>query len=479
MEGIKDKLKFFGIVYAILIVIFCFILLSVYFEAPKSPNTFSTGMQTFLPAYALKSTYMLLENLLFGTVYKALSVLQQNILQNITFRTLVIVIAVLATLLMGISMLTGDQKLTIKDMGTDIFIIFGTATLLLSPQAFFYLDFLYNIVTSFAKWIINSTMSALYNATSMEYAGERNGPTNIYRALDVVASIFFDPVVSARIRIKMTALMFTHAIFILPIIIIIMVLLLFLTLEIFVNLLVAKFSILLALQVLPFFIMFSAVNDVKVKLTRKSQSRSHLMTLIDVGIMRPWIYLALMGFITLLLFETTVLRFLRDIFNFAVYISPNTLFTNSGLWKLLGFDRLLHDSIPTPAGIRINDIFIKVVGLVCGMALFNTVFEVASKLIQTITFDAGIGGHMTGTPFSTDAIKDKIVGLTKSNEEPEKEKKEKKEKLEKKKEGDEKDDAQNNSPSTPMSRSGDTSSAGSDDTSSAGSDDTPSGSDAS
>ncbi|MFT4967287.1 MAG: hypothetical protein ACI9CD_000286 [Candidatus Deianiraeaceae bacterium] len=423
MDAIERKLKFVGIIYAALMIIFCFILLVVYFEVKQSPNTFSTGKQTFLPATQQKSTYMLLENLLFGTVYKTLSVLQKNILQNITFRTLVILIAVLATLLMGISMLTGDQKLTIKDMGTDIFIIFGTATLLLSPQAFFYLDFLYNIITSFAKWIINVTMTALYNVTSMEYAKDRNGPTNIYRALDIVASIFFDPVVSARVRIKMTALMFTHAIFILPILIIIMVLLLFLTLEIFVNLLVAKFSILLALQVLPFFIMFSAVNDVKVKLTRKSQSRSHLMTLIDVGIVKPWIYLALMGFITLLLFDTMVLRFLRDIFNFAVYVPGNTLFTNSGLWKELGLNNVIHDSIPTPMGIQINDIFIKVIFLVCGMALFKTVFAAASKLIQTITFDSGIGSHMASTPFSTDRIKDGIEDLvTTSNPEGEEEK---------------------------------------------------------
>jgi hypothetical protein len=331
-----------------------------------------------------------------GGVREILHDLRHNIIFSLEFRTLAIIVAVLATALMGFSMLSGDQEITIKEFAMDILIIFGTTGLILSPEVEKFIDFFYGIITASADWIMDLTTNALFKVVNIQYANGSNAYVegNIYAPIDVVAGMFFDSEIGERVRIKLLGLLFAGYIHYVPVIGICMIFALLATLNVFLAFMMAKITILFALQCVPFFILFAAINDVKVKFTKKGQSKSFLWALIEVGIIKPWLYLALMSFLAGFLFYALVVQNIANILNFPVKLEQMKLFgvtvplIGDLLDILLGLKKLVvyglnHDDISKNLGL-----------LIIGLIIFKKAFTTLTELINNLAFSGG-ENHLT------------------------------------------------------------------------------------
>lgn len=360
------------------------------------------------PVFILQtSIYQFLEHYLLGEISsdgkpnggirKILYDLRHNVLFNLQFRTLAVMIAVLATALMGLSMLTGDQKITIKEFAMDVLVIFGTTGLLLSQNVEMYIDFFYGIITASASWIIDLSMNALFKVTAFKYADPGVGTVNVYAPLDVVASMFFDSEIAPRVRIKLVGMLFGGPSFMYtPVMVLCMLYALIATINVFLAFVMAKVTILFALQVMPFLILFTAINDVKIKLTKGAKSKSFLWNLIDVGIMKPWIYLALMSFAVGLLFYFLVLKNIEDIFNFSVYVTPSTFDWIKKI-PIIGkfLSTIIHNSFPRPSGLDHATTVMKLISLIFGLVAFKYAFDSLTQLVHALSFSLSEGGNMS------------------------------------------------------------------------------------
>ncbi len=330
-----------------------------------------------------------------GGVREILHNLRHNILFSLEFRTLAIIVAVLATALMGFSMLSGDQEITIKEFAMDILIIFGTTGLLLSPEVEKFIDFFYGIIIASADWIMDLTTSALFKVIKIQYADGSNAYAegNVYAPLDIVAGMFFDSEIGNRVRIKLLGLLFAGYIHYVPVIGICMVFALLATLNVFLAFMMAKITILFALQCVPFFILFAAINDVKIKF-KKGQSKSFLWALIEVGIIKPWLYLALMSFLAGLLFYSLVVQNIENILNFPVKLEQIKLFglavplVGDLLDTLLGLKKLVV------YGLDHGDISKNLGLLIIGLIIFKKAFTTLTELINNLSFSSG-ESHLT------------------------------------------------------------------------------------
>ena len=186
----------------------------------------------------------------------------------------------------------------------------------------------------------------------------------------------------------------------------------------------AKITILFALQCVPFFILFAAINDVKIKFTKKGQSKSFLWALIEVGIIKPWLYLALMSFLAGLLFYTLVVQNIENILNFPVKLDQIKLFglvvplVGDLLDTLLGLKKLVV------YGLDHGDISKNLGLLIIGLIIFKKAFTTLTELINNLSFSAGEnhltnlfsgGGGIYGDKNTVGAIVNPVVDGLKSN----------------------------------------------------------------
>ena len=124
------KIKILAIIYCILLAVCLIYAIIIYF----TNKGFELSYQTLTTngVYLLKSSYFQnFENAIFGNIQSVLSATRKAIVFNDTFRALTILVAVLAVVLMGFTILIGDQKITIKEFFMDVLLIFGSASILL------------------------------------------------------------------------------------------------------------------------------------------------------------------------------------------------------------------------------------------------------------------------------------------------------------------------------------------------------------
>ena len=95
----------------------------VYFATsaiPDIPNTLSKETMTTNGVYVLqKSYFMALEDYILGNLKSTLNSMRESIVKNELFRVTTVLVAVLATTLMGFTMIIGSQKLTVKEFMSD------------------------------------------------------------------------------------------------------------------------------------------------------------------------------------------------------------------------------------------------------------------------------------------------------------------------------------------------------------------------
>ena len=322
------KIKIIIIIYCILLAICLVYAIVIYFSSDNvelSSQTFTTN-----GVYLLESSFFQkFENVLFGNIQAMLSATRKAIVFNDTFRALTILVTVLAVVLMGFTMLIGDQQITIREFFKDIVLIFGSAAILLyydptlsvDPNAVMqpekYITLLYNFLQSISDFISKMLFSTVNGFMNIQY---KDGTTvGYYAPIDVIASMFFDPEISYRVKLKIAALILSPMFIFIPLLLIIILRYLVpCVLSVFIAILLAKSTIMFALQFLPFFILFSSINDVNIKINKKAKGMDLSMKLIIEGIAQPMLFLALISFLAGFLFYIFVISNISDVFNFSI-----------------------------------------------------------------------------------------------------------------------------------------------------------------
>jgi hypothetical protein len=325
-EALLTKIAIYLTIYAIALAICLVYAIVIYFTSDHielSAETLTTN-----GVYVLKSSFFQkFEDVIFGNISSILSSIRKAIIFNNTFRALTILVAVLAVVLMGFTMLIGDQKITIKEFFFDILIIFGSASILLyydptlsvEPNAVVrpekYITLLYNFLQSISNFISKMLFGTVSDVMKIQY--QDGTVVGYYAPIDVVASLFFDDTIAFRFKIKLAALICSPVFIFIPLLL--LVLLYYLVpcvLTVFIAILLAKTTIMFAIQFLPFFILFSSINDVKIKISKKAKGMGLSMKLIVEGIAQPMLFLALTSFLAGFLLYIFVISNLNDIFNF-------------------------------------------------------------------------------------------------------------------------------------------------------------------
>lgn len=386
------KILVFILIWLLLIVVSVIIMVVLIFTLEGQTGSFVASYQTFTVdnVIVLKaSIFQNFENSLLENVNRILYDLRHNVLFSQEFRIIAVVIATLGVLLMGITMLTGQQEITVKEFASDLIIIFGTTGLLLSPLVEYYIDFFYGIITALSDFMGKLFISGVFKSMAITYQ-DGTPAGNLYAPLDVVASMFFESEIANRVRLKMAALLFAGYIHYVPIIAICMLYALLLTLYVFIMFMIAKMTIIFALQCLPFFILYASINNVKIKFTKSgSQSKKYLWLLIDVGIIKPWVYLTLMSFMAALLFYALILSNIENMFAFPVSLERMNFF--GSIIPLFGslVDDILDLKRPLAHGIDYAYISEKLALLIAGVVIFKKAFMTLSELVGNLSFATG------------------------------------------------------------------------------------------
>lgn len=408
------------LLYLVLFVVCLIMCVIIYFstdnrkELINGPTFFTTdkfGNKVFRGQTVF---YQNLENTIIGGMRETLSEMRTNILHNNNFRMMAVMICVVAMVLMGFSMFTGEHKITVKEFTLDIFIIFGSASLLLSDDVEMYINFFYMAIVDISGWLTMTFNKMIFSVSNIELLKADSPDVNIYLPLDVIASMIFDPDVSRVIKIKLASLMFSGYCYIVPIICMIILYLFWTTVTVFLAFLIAKVMILFSLQILPFFILFAAVNDVKIKFTLKGKSQSFLWSLINNGIIKSWVFLAMMSAITSVLYYVLIINNLEDIFNFnsisndsSDIIEQNVTnmpdpeviddkefteqdqVTTGDVKKNLGENAV--GLTPKTIGFDSPSTTKKILYLILGVMGFKKIYGYMSELVNSISFEAGEG----------------------------------------------------------------------------------------
>ena len=389
------KIKIFTLAYLALLVVCLILTLVFYFVSPivsLSSETLTTN-GTYLLQY---SPFQEVEDFLFGNIKSVLTTMRQGVVGSGVFRAAAIMVAILATVLMGFTMMIGEQKMTLKEFFVDILIIFGTTSILLSSDPDKYIMLFFNFIQSISDFISKMLFTTTSGFMKIQYSdGTMVGP---YAPLDAVASIFLDPVIAYRVKIKLTTLMLSPAFLYVPFVVIVLTYYLIpCILNVFIAILLAKVTIIFALQFLPFFLLFSSINDVKIKINKKAKGLNFTMKLINQGILQPMLLLSIISFVAGLLFYILVIPYIDDIFHFAV--STKALFDMPAEWwiaclalamipLLIQLSYLLPDVL-VPVDLNYGDYMKGPILLLIGIVVFKKLFE---QVTPAITSLVSVGG---------------------------------------------------------------------------------------
>lgn len=395
MDDIKKLVKkciAYVILYIFLLIVCLLVCILIHLAVEDPPGAFTTGRETFFVNDQFIGTtqfYQGIENIILGDIRTVLAGMREKIVFHSYFRTLAIMLATLAMVLMGFSMLTGEHKITVKEFSIDIFIIFGTVSLLLSESAIMYIDLLYNAIVDIANWVMIVFTKTIFGVTDIAFLKGETQDVNIYAPLDIVASIFFDPAVSKKVQQKLAGLLFSGYIHFVPVIAIVMLVAFISTITVFLAFLIAKVTILMSLQILPFFILLASVNDVKIKFTKKGKSKSYLWALIEIGILKSWVYLALMSAMAAVLYYVLVISAIENLLDFPVRVPNDSLRQGISLIPFIGgiLSRVIHNSHPSALGVEQSVIAYRVLVLIVGMIAFKQAFTIMTGLINSISFE--------------------------------------------------------------------------------------------
>ncbi len=323
------KIKILTVIYFIILLACLIYAVVIWFIDKGVSITSNATLLDNIGIYVLQdSFFQKFENLLFFNIQSILSAMRKAIVFNNTFRALTILVAVLAVVLMGFTMLIGDQKITIKEFFMDILLIFGSASILLyydpalsvNPNAEVqpekYITLLYNFLQSISDFISKMLFGTVEGFMKIEY--KDNTKVGYYAPIDVIASMFFDPKISYIFKMKLASLIFSPMFILVPLLLIILLYYLVpCVLSVFMAILLAKATIMFSIQFLPFFILFSSINDVKIKINKKARGMGLPMKLITEGIAQPMLFLALTSFLAGLLFYVFIITKIEGIFNFS------------------------------------------------------------------------------------------------------------------------------------------------------------------
>jgi hypothetical protein len=340
--------------------------------------------------------------------------MRKAIVFNDIFRAIVILVAILAITLMGFTMLIGDQKITIKEFFSDILLIFGSASILLyydptlsadpsvQAQPEKYITLLYNFFQSISQFFSTMLFSSVDGYMNIKYTD--GSPVGYYAPLDVVTSLFTDKDVSERFKLKLAALILSPAFVFVPLVLIAtLYFLLPCILTVFIAILLAKVTIMFTLQFVPFFILFASINDVKIRISKKSKGFNYLGKIIITGLAEPLVFLALTSFVAGFLFYIFVVVHISDIFDFS--IAPRNLDLGSNedckwydapcLLKKLVYMALekLMPPITTPQNFNFTKFFLASIQLIAGIHLFKHLFGKITAIIGNLV-SGGVAGRM-------------------------------------------------------------------------------------
>ena len=413
------KIKILLIIYCILLAICLVYAIVIYFSSDNvelSSQTFTTN-----GVYLLESSFFQkFENVLFGNIQAMLSATRKAIVFNDTFRATTILVTVLAVVLMGFTMLIGDQQITIKEFFTDIMLIFGSAAILLyydptlsvDPNAAVqpekYITLLYNFLQSISNFISKMLFSTVNGFMNIQY---KDGTTvGYYAPIDVIASMFFDPEISYRVKLKIAALILSPMFILVPLVLIITLYYLVpCVLSVFIAILLAKSTIMFALQFLPFFILFSSINDVNIKINKKAKGMDLSMKLIIEGIAQPMLFLALISFLAGFLFYIFVISNISDVFNFSITNREalqesyedcewyDVICHANNLIKWLFYTTMnsILPPITGPQNLSYQTFFIALIRLWIGIVIFKKLFAKISPIMVNLVGGSAASGIFT------------------------------------------------------------------------------------
>ncbi len=410
------KIKAYLVIYLIVLVICRIIGIVLFFYSGFSDVNLSTETLTTNGSYVLQTSFFQgIENNLFGNIQAVLSNTRKAIVFNEIFRATAILVSVLAVTLMGFTMLIGDQKITIKEFFWDIFLIFGSTSILLyydptlsvdpnapaSPEK--YITLIYNFLLSISNFISETLFSTV---KGMNISYKDHTPVGYYAPLDVVSSLFTDSEISWRFLVKFGALMLSEVFVLVPLIIIVCAYFLIpVVLTTFVAILLAKVTIMFALQFLPFFILFSSINDVNVKINKQSKGLDFTTKLITQGIVEPLMFLALTTFVVGFLMKILIVDNINEILSFSV-MSVDLLEPLDCQWwnvvchaKNLFFKafNVLLPKVAVARDISMAKFFSGTMQLFVGIFAFKQLYPEISSIMQNLMSRApGTGSAASG-----------------------------------------------------------------------------------
>ena len=420
------KIKIYLIIYAIALLI-CLVYAIVIYFIGNIPNlaaeTFTTN-----GVYLLDTSYFqILEDTIFGNLSSMLAATRKAIVFNDTFRALTILVAVLAVVLMGFTMIIGDQKITIKEFFKDIILIFGSAGILLyydptlsvDPNAVVqpekYITLLYNFLQSISNFISKMLFSAVDGFMNIQY---KDGTTvGYYAPIDVVASLFVDPEIAHRFKFKLAMVILSPMFFFVPILLFVLLWYLVpVVISVFIAILFAKATIMFAIQFLPFFILFSSINDVKIKVNKRAKGMDLSMKLIIEGIAQPMLFLALASFLAAMLLYIFVISYISDIFDFSVVSTAVDLpecptcvcpenepdkIGSVSCQKARSYETIqaFNKLFPHAVGLSYDKFLTALIWLWLGIVIFKYLFAKMTPIIQNIVSGAS-GGSAASDVFN-------------------------------------------------------------------------------
>lgn len=379
----------------IILMLICVIVIIFMCIAPDGDvkHTFDATYKTWDNARSIK-IYSIVEGWFIIPLNEIFGQFRERVIYSTEFRLVVLLIVVLATGLMGLAMVVGEQKITVKEFAMDVIIIFGSAAFLLSPQVGYYMDFFYNdLIVAASNWAISVFTEAIFSLMDLNVTLDKSNPT--YSVMDMVAAIFFDETVAARVRTKLLGLLFAGYIHYVPVLVIVLFYAVLSTASIFFAILSGKLTIMLTLQFVPFFIMFASINDVKIKVSKnpKHSGKSFLWNLIDGGIIQPWIFLTLISFASGIMLYAFVLAALDDLLTFVVVMDEK----NAGLRPLTYIPifgeliRLFIKVLPKAVGLNAQHMHSTLLQAIFGVMLFRMTFPSVVSYVQSVALSANAG----------------------------------------------------------------------------------------
>jgi hypothetical protein len=398
----KDKIKELlapivgGIILIILVwliaIILCiFAIFIIWVSANSNADKFDATYRTWDNVKSIE-LFSVIEGWFMVPLRQTFDAFQKGVIFSSEFRFVLILIVVLEVCTMGLALLIGHDKLTVKDIGIDILITFGGAAILLSPNVMEYLNFCYGLITGAESWALGIARNAILQMMqSSYYIDVSSNPT--YAVMDMIAGTFFDPVIAKRVQTKMIGLLFAGYVHFVPVLAIVLFYCVLATFSVFLAILSAKLIVFFTLQLIPFFLLFSALNDAKVKVSKdlKAKGQSFLWTAIDVGIIQPSLFIIMISLVSNFLLYAFILSPLNDILTFTVYIHTENQWLESLTWIPIfgGFLELFIKKYPKAIGVNHDLLFQKIFFMIIGLIFFKNMFPMVCEMVKAVCIAAG------------------------------------------------------------------------------------------